>query len=224
MTASAQALPSLRFRLPGTWAQIPLHDAAEAREAIKRLVAKQLGRADDAATAREQLRRQFNEALKDAIAGEAQGMQIALEIIDGLPTPASFTVFLPEQPLTPAIGTEPAAVMSVLEKGMRGRADVDGTSIETFQTAESAVLRTSRTELMVVDAEAEPMKVAIVDYWMTIPGSKRVILINFHTALADAIMEMTELFDAIVRAAYWTHPDGVADSADEPAVSETVQV
>lgn len=216
MAVTPTDLPSLRFRLPGTWAQIPLHDAEEARSAVRKLVNRQLGGVDEGANTREQLRRQFNEALKGAIAGDAQSMQIALEIIEGLPTPASFTVFLPAQPLTPAIGTKPGAVMEILEKGIRARPDIDLASIVKFDTAESAVLRTTRLELMVVDTDAEPMKVAIVDYWMTIPGSKRFVLINFHTALADAVAEMTELFDAIVRAAYWKHPD-VAELAESAA-------
>lgn len=202
---TATALPSLRFRLPGTWAQIPLHDAEQAREAVKKLVARQLGSTDEVATAREQLRRQFTEALKDAIAGEAQSMQIALEIIEGLPTPASFTVFLPTQQITPAVGTSATAVMEVLEQGIAVRPELKD-SVQKFTTAESEVLRTHRYELVTVDEGAEPMKVLLVDYWMTVPGTKRFVLVNFHTALADAATEMMSLFDAIVTASYWRHP------------------
>ncbi len=213
------ALPSLRFRLPGTWAQIPLHDAQEARDAVKKLVARQLGSTDEAATAREQLRRQFTEALKDAIAGEAQSMQIALEIIDGLPTPASFTVFLPTQQITPAIGTSPGAVMEVLEQGIAVRPELQD-SVLKFATAESEVLRTYRYELVTVDEQAEPMKVLLVDYWMTVPDTKRFVLVSFHTALADAATEMMTLFDAIVAASYWRHPASETSEATESASPE----
>lgn len=213
----ATELPSLRFRLPGTWAQIPLHDAEVARAAVRRLVARQVGTTDEAATARAHLRRQFTAALAEAIEGEAQSMQIALEIIEELPIPASFTVFLPRQGLTPAIGTGAEATSQILEQGLRGRADVDESTIERFEIAESQVIRTQRNQFVEVAADAEPMKVLVVDYWLTIPGSKRFVLLNFHTALADAASEMIVLFDAIVRASYWWRPTDVAENAESIA-------
>jgi hypothetical protein len=199
----AEPLPELRFRLPGTWAQIPLRNEVAAKEAVKALVAKQIGTSDEAATVRDALRRQLMTALTEAIAGNGQSMQIALEIVEGFPLPVSFTVFLPEQAMTPAIGTDAESVMLVLEQGLRSRDDIDEETMERFSTAESEVVRTSRTQVVPTEEGVEDLTVLLVDYWMTIPGTKRFILINFHTALVEAAAELTVLFDSIVKAAYW---------------------
>lgn len=199
-------IPELRFRLPGVWVQVPLHDLEEAKAAIRKVVARQLGSNDEAATAREQLRRQLIDGLTLAIDGEAQSMQIALEIVEELPLPISFTVYLPTQQLTPSIGTSSAAVMEILERGISERPDVDPETIERFATSESEVIRTHRFQVVDVEGASEPLKVLVVDYWVTVPGTKRFVLLNFHTALADAAAEMTVLFDAIVKASYWRHP------------------
>ena len=42
----ADALPQLKLRLPGQWWQVPLHDAARARDSVKRLVERMHGRID----------------------------------------------------------------------------------------------------------------------------------------------------------------------------------
>ena len=202
-----EVLPQLRFRLPGRWAQIPLHNRDEARAAIRRLVSTQIGNADEAATVRADLRRQFEAALAEAIDGEGQSMQVAIEIIEKLPTPASFTVFLPAQRLTPAVGTTPEAVMAVLDQALADRGDVGIETASRFTAGESEVLRAHRYQFVPTTEGEVDLRVLVVDYWMTVPGTKRVILVNFHTALADLEQQMLVLFDSIVRATYWQRPE-----------------
>jgi hypothetical protein len=204
--AVPQELPDLRFQLPGVWSQVPLHDEEEARKAVRALVARQLGTADDRATMRNDLRRQLMSALAEAIAGEGQSMQVALDIVEGLPIPASFTVFLPSQALTPAVGTDASAVIEILESGLAESDSVDHDTIVRFTVGPSEVLRTSRLQEVPTEEGQDDLTVLVVDYWMTIPGTKRFILISFHTALAEAATEMTVLFDSIVKASYWHSP------------------
>lgn len=208
-TAEPSPLPQLRFRLPGEWWQIPLHSSEEAIVSIRRLIDKQVGNADAHATLRSQLRRQFAAAAAIAIEGDGQSLQIALSIVEELPVPVSFTVFLPQLRMTPAVGTSPAAVIAVLQQGLAETTGPEWATLHRFATATSEVLRTHRRQLVAgyesADAE-ESVPTLSVDYWMTIPGSKLVVLVNFSTVLADIDDVMLTLFDSIMSATYWDAP------------------
>jgi hypothetical protein len=200
MTGTAVALPELRFRLPGAWWQVPLHDHETARVSVRDLVRRQLGRSDELAGLRGELSRRLLDGLERAIDGDGLSMQIALSIVPQVPLPAHFTVFLPEIGMTPAIGTSAAAVMGVLEKTLTAGGKIDATA-HRFGIRESEVLRTHRVRLPQEPDETPPTLIA--DYWVTVPRSKRVLLITFSTGLVDIGDEMLGLFDSIIAASYW---------------------
>jgi hypothetical protein len=210
-------LPSLRLRLPGTWWQVPLHDRDEARESIRRLVSRQLGTVDARAHAREELRRHLLAALEEAIAGDGQAFHVALEIVPGIPIPVSIAVRMPDQAMTPSIGTSPDAVMGILERGIQQvyETEAAGESWATahrFESRGSSILRLHRHQIVAapdgvrVPEEAEPVDALVADYWMTVPSSKRVLLLTCSTALGPLEQTMLGFFDSIVRAAYWETP------------------
>ncbi|CAN5119981.1 hypothetical protein BH09ACT3_BH09ACT3_16810 [soil metagenome] len=208
MTDTAQAaaarspapLPEIRFRLPGDWWQVPLTDEDAARTSIRKLMRDQLGTADETANLRAGLGRRVLDGLDAAIAGDALAMHIALRIVPGAPMPAFFTVALPSIGMTPAVGTSAKAVMGVLEKTLSEGKKLDETA-KRFSIRESEVLRSHR---ILVSSEAEDaLPTLIADYWVTVPRSKRVLLITFSTALVDISEEMLGLFDSILAASYW---------------------
>ncbi len=57
----------------------------------------------------------------------------------------------------------------------------------------------------------EPLDALAADYWMTIPGTKRFMLVSCSTAYGPLEATMLGFFDSIVRAAFW---DGVAAVED----------
>jgi hypothetical protein len=202
-TVPPAILPMLRFRLPGEWWQIPLHDRVEARESVRRLVQRRVGAGDRLATVRADFRRELFGLVDGAIDGHGQSMHIALNVVQDLPLSASFTVFLPEVGMTPAVGTDPRGVLRVLEEGLRQAGTDDWETIERFEVGESAVVRVHRQRL-VPTGGSEPDRSALsVDYWMTIPGTKRVVLIAFSTAFAELEEVMLTFFDSIVRVTWW---------------------
>jgi hypothetical protein len=214
VVATAKA-PQLRFRLPGKWWQIPLGDLDEAKASVRRLVDVAVGPRDDRAIERDRMRSQLFTAVEKAVAGSGLSMQIALEIVEGLPIPASFTVFQPDLSLSPAVGTGGAAVMGILQQGLEKRPDFDPEAILRFRSGVSEVLRQHRTEIaLVTDRDTpEELETLAVEYWMTVPNAKRVLLVSFSTALAGIDHIMLPFFDSIIGATYWAGLD--ADGADE---------
>lgn len=205
VSASITELPVLRFRLPGQWFMIPLRDRDEARASIERLVAQQVGKADRFATLRRDIRVRMFSALQEAIDGEGQSMQVALNIVPEVPISASFTVFLPAVSLTPSFGTSPTAVMDVFQQGLAAATELE--TATRFTMADSEVLRVHRRHTASFDEKHEDIDTLMVDYWMTIPETKRVVLVSFSTLYSEISEIMLTFFDSIVRASYWQYPE-----------------
>lgn len=200
------ALPRLRLRLPGQWWQVPLHDTAQARDSVKRLVERQVGKGDDRARLRAELRGQFLAALESAIDGDGQSLHIALDVVEGTPISATLAVMLPPLGMTPAVGTASEAVIDVLERGMR---EVPGAPTDTFARVPAGggtALRMLRHETRQVrddEGAASELPSLIVDYWVAVPGTKRVMLLSFMTVFVELEEIMVGFFDAIVRVIAW---------------------
>lgn len=223
MTATAApAIPQLRFRLPGRWWQIPLTDLDEARASVRRLVDTAVGPRDDRATERDRLRRQLVSGVEAAVGGGGVSMQIALQIAEDLPIPVSFTVFTPTLHLSPAVGTSGDAVIGILQQGLERRADYNVETARRFSTQRSSVLRQHRTEVTVTEGKEGPeeLPTLIVDYWLSVPGAKRVVLVSFSTALAGMDEIMLPFLDAIIEVTYWAGTDEATAEPVEPAESE----
>ena len=201
MVVEVDRLPALRFRLPGEWWPIPLTSESAAKDSIRRLIDRQVGRADDRAIMRADLRKEYYESVRAAVSGEGQSMHIALDVVEEMPLSSSFTVFLLPQPMTPAIGETGEAVIAVLRAGLEtARPDVVSTLVE-FAVGASRVLRSHRITEAIDDPPTLPSMIA--DYWISIPGTKRVALVSFTTAYAALADVMLTFFDSIVRATYW---------------------
>ena len=197
----------LRFRLPGSWWQVPLTDAATAQASIRRLVEHQAGNRDDQATERENMRRRFFAAAERAIEGNGRSMHVALEIVEDLPIPVSFTVYTPDLRLTPAIGTDGDAVIGILEQGLAARGGYNAEQTRRFSIGESSVLRVHHDEIMHRENPDEDIPALVTEYWISIPGTKRVALISFSTALSGIDEIMLGFFDSIIGATYWQLPE-----------------
>lgn len=203
---TAEALPRLVLRLPGTWSAIPLDDREAAGTAIRTLVRRQVGVADDRAILRDELSRHLLAALEESITGDGQSFHVALEIVPRMPIPVSVSVSLPQQAITPAVGTSPAAVMAVLERGLEQTLTETWPTAKRFDTRESAVLRMHRHLPVEGKAGEEPLDALVVDYWMTVPGTKRFVLVSCATAFGPLEDTMLGFFDSLMRVTRWAAP------------------
>lgn len=216
--APAAALPTLQLRLPGDWWTTSLRDRTEAAESAMRLIRHRLGTADDRAGLRLRLHREFVAAIDAAIAGNGQRMFIAIQIVESIPLPITITVYLPEVAMTPSIGTKGDRVIDILQQGLESL-DTEKTGdlgelarLNVAGTAAVRSTRISRVELGDGDDRGE-LDAFVVDYWLAVPETKRVVLVNFSTSFAELHEYLLPFFDAIMRVAYWRAPESAAVDA-----------
>ncbi|TPW72267.1 hypothetical protein [Schumannella sp. 10F1B-5-1] len=225
-------LPQLRFRLPGEWWPVPLTDPTALEESLRGLARRKIGPQDDRAVLRAQLRERTRAAALAARDGGGVMTYLALEIVEDAPLPTSFTVFLPEQRLTPVLGTGPDAVVDLIEQGLRSLGVNGIESAERLDTPVTQGLRIHRT-LVTPLAEsdrpagsvpdevpwaAEERRTLVADYWLAVPGRRRFVLVTFSTPLVPLQDVMLGLFDSIVQAAYWAEAPSAASADAETTV------
>src|SRR5690606_36232935 len=168
---------------------------------------------------RQRVTHELTEAIDAAVRAGGQSMFIAVNILDGVPLPISFAVYLPETGMTPAIGTDADRVLDILEQGITqvatsGHADPgDTTDRIRVELSETKATRLHRVRTIDVGSGADTgtMETLVVDYWTAVPGTKRVMLVSFSTSMAELQQQLLQFFDAIMRAARWEHPGELAD-------------
>ena len=190
-----------------------------------RLIKHRIGTSDDRATLRARLHNDFSHAIDEAIRGSGQQMFLAIHIVDAVPLPITITVYLPEVTMTPAIGVRGERVIDILQQGLENvDTDVVGElgEFSRLELAQTAVLRASRVRPIDVGSGADSgtMDVFVVDYWLAVPGTKRVILVNFSTSFAALHEYLLTFFDSIIGATYWVPPTVVDDDGAEEASAQ----
>ena len=219
---SATITTELRLRLPGEWWTADLTDRTEALAAASRLIRHRIGTTDDRAALRARLHHDFVAAIDRAIEGNGRRMFLAIEVAEGVPLPIAITVFAPDVHFAPAVGTEPERVLDVLERGMMTGEHGTLQERESATRVDAAASRALRTVgIHTVTAgtgnDRGELDVAIVRYWIAVPGAKRVVLVDCSCSYAALVDELVVFYDALMRVALWS-------GAEEPADPESNQV
>lgn len=203
-----EALPTLRFRLPGDWWATSLLDREAAVAAATRLIRHRIGTTDDRSALRARLRREFSAAIDEAIAGNGQSVFIAIQLVEGVPLPITITVYLLDVELVPAVGTRGDRVLGILRQGLEGSTERDAGDLTELELAGTSALRRDRIRSTTVGSggDSGSLDVLIVDYWLAVPETKRVVLVDFSTSMAELRDHLLPFFDAIMRVAYWEKP------------------
>ncbi len=212
----AESLPRLNFRLPGDWWTTSLRDRDTAVSAASRLIRHRIGPQDDRAALRARLHHDFTVAIDEAMRGGAQQLFLAVQVAAGMPLPISITVYLPDVELVPAIGTRGDRVLDVLERGLdavQAGPVGDLGEFERLEAAGTAGLRTVRVRQVESgrDDDRGEFDVLVADYWLAVPGRKRVLLVSFSSSFAALRDPLLRFFDAIMRQADWA---ATAEAAD----------
>ncbi len=211
--ADAATLPELRFRLPGDWWTTDLTDRDAAVASAHRLVRHRIGPQDDRVLLRQRVIGDFTRAIDAAIEAKGLSMFMAISIAEGVPIPITFTVHLPDVSLSPAIGTKPDVVLDILEQGIETLAAGERTDPGDpadrvrIDLPETRATRLHRVRVLDVGSgdDIATVESLIVDYWVAIPDSKRILLVSFSTSMAQLQEFLLPFFDAIMRAAIWDH-------------------
>ncbi|CAN5327895.1 hypothetical protein BH09ACT6_BH09ACT6_03850 [soil metagenome] len=204
---------ALDFVLPGSWAFIPLENPAATDTAIARLVTRSFGRRDEDARLRAELRSRFTASAHQARTAGASQLHLCLELVPGVPLPASLTVYWPRITLRHTRETDPAvALRTVLGSPTTGESDDELPGSPSGPAVRRSRLITPDRE----DADAGPESQAglttlEVDYWLA-TRTGRVLLLSFACGMPLLREQLTGLFDLIVQTVTW-RDDPVGDAS-----------
>ena len=212
-----------RLRFPGTWWHIPLADTDAAQSSARRLIVQSIGRADQHARLRAELRHRLERAIEEARAANARSFSIAIEIVPDIPIPAFLSVFDPGTDLDSARSAAAGDVMDLFVGGFERAAPATDAAaaagkmvdekFQRFAVGDSQVARRVRHRVIPADGDVPEVTNLIVEFWMTVPTRKRVVLLAFTSPAAELAEPLLNLFGAIVASAEWvdSSPAGGSD-------------
>lgn len=206
MTAKTSKAPRLHLRLPGTWLHLDPARPELTHARIRAFVEASIGHADQLAKARADLRKGLDAMLTYADGPAAhESTFLCEEIAPGVAAPIAVSVFAPAHVrMSPAIGTEPHAVITGFLRAMEelddDNADSDRPAWQPLRCGDGWAARrwrvTTRQVAPVCEEQAVPTFAA--EYWRTVPAAKRLMLITVTSPLAVIPQTMLRLADAIV--------------------------
>lgn len=190
----------LALRLPGEWVRLPVGEPG-ARERIRELAARLLGRGDERAPLRIALRERLEAALERSEAAGAAEVHVGVALEADVPLPAVASVYR-GVPLPTAASVEPDAVMAALvplvlraaHEGAGGTA-APGPDDRVLDAGRSRVLRRPVVRDAPHGDGATPA--LAVDYWVTVPGERRAALLHLDVPLVAPAALLLALCDAI---------------------------
>ncbi|WP_378146935.1 hypothetical protein ACFJGV_03740 [Cnuibacter sp. UC19_7] len=186
--------------LPGTWWEIPVDDEKASDRAIDRIIADAVGRRDEDATARQELRARFRLAATRARTAGASRLHLCREVVVGVPFPASLTAYRPPIPL---VDRGERTLLDQLEAVVDPAMEPDDV---TLDVPAGRVLRRVRVVEADEGSPEEGLTTLRVDYWL-VPPSRRVLLLSFACGLPELREGLVELFDLVVGTLAWSPAD-----------------
>ncbi len=203
MSAQTQA-PLVSLALPGTWADLPLHDDEALKQRVSALVKQRVGRDDRRAMLRREVREQLMGSAQRARESGAFALHMALELVPGVPFAATLLLALERWP-GPSGGEAP------LEDRMR--ATFQGMELIPYREG-WAVGRSRTVERQLVEERIQEFQ---ADYWLAredAPDALVRIHVNAPNAPYPELYD--EFFTALIRSASWRRPGdiGMPDDID----------
>lgn len=198
MTAEtpAQAVVSSDHRyamiLPGNWASIPMDDPVRLKERVRQIVKERVPRDDRFATARRNIREDLLASAGRAREAGASLYALSLELLPGLPFPASLITYdMDWPPAAPDVSDPALRLVGAFPRA----AEVPTAPVPTVRQADV------RTRVL---TEAETTTLDLT-YWFVAPGEG---LVCAMVSVPDCpgIEPVTELFDMIASSIHWAIP------------------
>lgn len=182
----------LSIVLPGSWAVIPLTTAAAGERRVSALIKKQLGRNDRLAGLRRELRESINESVREAVDIGAVGLAISLEILPGIPFPASLVILPLDWPSTSGGADVPQA--------QRLLAAYPG-SVLVEEGAARPIVR--RHEMVTTTYDTETSNDLKINYWLPVGDGSSLVRVYVKAPMAHTPPLWLELFDTIIGSLGW---------------------
>lgn len=204
MTRALSVLPAkLSIILPGTWANIPLDDAGASDAAISALVKRQVGRNDRLATMRRDAKQQLAVVARDAREAEAVLLALSLEILPGVPFPASLMADYRAWPDGEDERTVADGLKLLLPQGELLEFE-SGVAVRSFRRA---VIRPGSTAIPDIKLE----------YFVCMPSGEQTLHVVADVPIECEPEVIATLFDAIVDSIRWFPSTGTPQSESDGA-------
>ena len=189
--------------LPGTWWAIPVAEPAEAERAVGDIVSETIGRRDQDARLRAELRTRFLHAADRARSSGAVQLNLCREVMPDVPLPATLTVYWPRIALRSSDDPEAAlrAVLGTITEA--SDAGVENLGDDNVAFPCGAAVKRRRIVTAEADSPEHGVRTVEVDYWIATP-SRRVLLLSFACGLPGLAEELADLFDLVVTTLTWT--------------------
>ncbi|WGX98377.1 hypothetical protein [Nocardioides sp. L-11A] len=203
MTEAAAPSRRVDFLLPGKWWHIVLTTPEETRRQVRQMARSVIGRRDDRAQLRHDVQASVERAAEAAAQAQGSDFYFAVEIVPGVPIPASLAVCWPEVPAGLSLDVSPAAGAEALSAHLR-RSGRWG-EVAVLETDGPGVVRTVKTIAGPLSAGTgvEGAGEVVASYWLVRQESPFPLLLTFSSALVSMREEMVPLFDAIVSTVEW---------------------
>lgn len=203
----------LTFALPGQWWRIPVQDSEASARSIRAFVTDTVGRADEHAQLRADLRQQLTKSTDDARSAQGREVYLTGEIAPGVPLSITLTTYRPELPtqFSASLGVDMTA--ESFASRLRSRAaDAD---VEVWSEGDVAVVRDFRSQLA-TDEEGNEERTLRLDYWLLHAGTTETVLLSFTTPVIweEAVEAVLELVDAIISTVDWQPAVGEAPTPE----------
>jgi hypothetical protein len=191
--------------LPGTWWNIPVHDAEASKRAIHALANRVTHRMDSFARLRGDLRAQLTELADKAREGGAEQVYLALEIVPGAPLPMSLAVSWPDIDVLGSTPSKPESVIELVRIALSSLPDAaDYQDEEVAELGGTATLRRCKIIEHPADGEVGAYDSLVVDYWIAVPGTQNVALLTFSTSIVEERELVLQLFRVMIETLRWT--------------------
>ena len=195
------------FLLPGKWWHIALSGPEETAREVRRMTRSVVGRQDDRAQLRHDIQLSVEKAAAAAAAANGSDFYFAVEIVPGVPIPASLAVCWPEVPAGLSLALSARAGAEALAANLDsigGDAEIDVLEREGLGVVRSVkVVRGPISTATGVEGAGE----VVASYWLVRQISPFPLLLTFSSALVSMNAEMVPLFDAIVSTVEWGEPE-----------------
>jgi len=184
-------IDSLGFLLPESWWTVDLRDEAARRRSVSALVERQVGRDDSRASLRGDLRSQLGRAADDAARAGGRIMAVSLMRADGIPVPATLTMYRVPGAALDDRGAEELARL------LRASQQQDD-EIEIAHGLLGPVLRRVSRRQGDASIGGSDVTLLLVDYWLDPTDAHGLMQLSFSSPLLELREGLLELFDAIV--------------------------
>lgn len=202
---------TLRIILPGTWGSVPLSDPDTASAYIKKLVKKQVGKADRLARVRREAAQEILLSARDAALAGVHTYLMSMELLPGIPFPAAILAVDEEW----SDDAHQALEAGDLEAALRMRAP--GCEVATQRNGPVArVVEMVNSKVTEGGTEFLTMR---LEYHIPYPDRSKLLLARVNVPNIPSAEPFATLFDEILDSVVFMENSGVED-AKQPGRTE----